>query len=138
MHVTLWVLAAVAFGAAGVWWALTHVSKFPTIRLFLALVAGGALAVVLSSWIITLSTWYGHLVSGLPSPFPTLLTVAPVAVFATALTLVLVAAHPKEYGEADRTAEILAVCAVAVLLFVSGASGPVMTTITHITKGGAA
>jgi hypothetical protein len=135
MHITLWVLAAVCFSAAGAWWALGHVGKFPTVKLFMALISGGALAIVVMNWVIALSTWYGHMVAGLPSPWPTLLTAAPVALFVVALILVLVAAHPKETP--DRTAEVLAFSAVAVLLFVSGASGPVFTAITSVTHGGA-
>ena len=133
MHITMWVLGVTFFTCAGTWWALAHARKLPTIRMLLALVAGTAGAIVASSWITSASAWFGREVAGLPSPWPTLLTVAPFAVFAAAAALLMIGSHPKETP--DHTAEILAVCACAVLLFASGASGPVMHGIAHVTSG---
>jgi len=131
----MWILGVVFFISAGIWWALAHVRKYPTIRMLFALVAGTAGAIVASSWIASASDWYGREVAPLPSPWPTLLTVAPYAVFAAAAALLLIGVHPKETP--DHTAEILAVCACAVLLFASGSTGPVMHYTTHITSGAA-
>lgn len=133
MHVTWWVLAAVFSAAAGSWWALAHVRRLPTVRMLLALLTGTAGAVLVSSWITAASAWFGRLAAGLASPWPVILTAAPVAVFAAAAVLMLVGAHPAE--KPDHTAEVLAVSACAVLLFISGASGPVMAGIGHVVGG---
>jgi hypothetical protein len=135
MHITWWILAVAFFGCAGAWWALAHVRRLPTVRMLLALLAGIAGAIIISSWITAASAWYGHLVGGLPSPWPVILDTFPVAVFAAAVVLMLIGAHPREAP--DHAAEILAVCACAVLLFVSGSAGPVMAGISHVVSGGA-
>jgi hypothetical protein len=133
MHITWWVLAAAFFTAGGAWWALAHVRRLPTVRMLLALLAGIAGAILVSSWITAASAWYGRLVSGLPAPWPVVLTAAPVAVFAAALVLMLIGAHPQE--KPDHAAEMLAVSACAVLLFISGSAGPVMAGISHVVGG---
>jgi hypothetical protein len=136
MRITWWALAAAFFTTGGAWWALAHARMLPTVRMLLALAAGVAGAILAASWITSASAWFGREVAGLPHPWPQILTAAPVAVFAAALALMLIGAHPK--ARPDHTAEVLAVSACAVLLFVSGASGPVMQGISHVVAGGAA
>jgi DNA-binding transcriptional LysR family regulator len=119
-----WDLAIGFFAALGAWRALVRLNRLPTVRMLLALAAGTCGAVLVASWIIAASAWFGRLVASLPSPWPVILTAAPVAILAFGAVLVMFGTHPK--ASPDRSAETLAVSACAVLLFIAGAGAPVL------------